>query len=65
MTTIKISDLTKQHLQMLKKKSRAHSYDEVLRKLTTKELGGPKSMFGSVKGIGPWTKADKTVSKYD
>lgn len=64
-TTIQVKDITKQRLDILKERLNASSYDEVINKVTEKEFGSVKSMFGSMKGIGPWTKADRERSKYE
>lgn len=62
-TTIQVSDLTKQRLGLLKEEFNVSSYDEVITQIL-KEKINVKTMFGSCKGIGPWTKGDRR-SKYD
>lgn len=63
-TTIQIDMITKQRLDLLKKKYNAASYNEVIKTLTATQSDARK-MFGSLKGLGPWTKADRGDSKYD
>jgi|GEM_PF-2849465 len=63
-TTIQIDTVTKQRLDILKKKYNSKSYNDVIRTLTSQQSEARK-MFGSLKGIGPWTKADRGDSKYD
>lgn len=64
-TTIQVKEITKQRLDILKQKYAAASYDEVIMRMTESKIDTAKSMFGSLKGIGPWTKADKSWSRYD
>jgi hypothetical protein len=64
-TTIQVREVTKQRLDLLKEKLGASSYDEVISRITSKELGVPKSMFGSMKGLGPWTKADRMRFRHE
>jgi hypothetical protein len=64
-TTIQVKDITKQRLDFLKEKLEASSYDEVINKVTEKEFGSARAMFGSLKGIGPWKKSDRARSKYE
>lgn len=64
-TTIQVKDLTKQRLEALKQRYKAASYDEVIVIATAKEFDTPKSMFGSLKGLKPWTKADRMRFKYE
>ncbi len=68
-TTIQVRDITRQRLETLKARYNAASYDEVITKITEQELdikdNQVKKMFGSLKGIGPWTKADRARSKYE
>lgn len=63
-TTIQIDMVSKQRLDILKKKYGAASYNDVIRTITAPQ-SETKKMFGSLKGIGPWTKADRGDSKYD
>ncbi|HIH23531.1 TPA: hypothetical protein HA251_00700 [Candidatus Woesearchaeota archaeon] len=63
-TTIQIDMVTKQRLDLLKKKYNVSSYNEVIKNLTGAQSDARK-MFGSLKGIGPWTKADRMRSKYE
>ena len=58
-TTIQVSDTTKQMLDMLKQQEQADSYDQVIKHLVKTHAKVPKSMFGSMKGMKPWTKADR------
>lgn len=64
-TTIQVKETTKQQLEMLKEKYGASSYDQVIAEITRKELNIPKSMFGKVKGLGPWTKTDRPRFKHE
>jgi len=65
MPSIRINDATKQRLQALKKVYGVRTYNEVILRVTEREFDTPKSMFGSLKGIRLWTKADRMTSKYD
>ncbi len=64
-TTIQLKDVTKQRLDILKEKYAAASYDEVVSRMTERELSTPKSMFGSLKGTKPFTKADRLRFRYE
>ena len=55
-TTIQVSTITKQLLDMMKERDKAASYDAVLRKLLDTHLKIPKSMLGSAPQLGGWNK---------
>ena len=58
MTTVQVSDMTRQKLEVLKKKEGLSTFDEVISKIADKELKIPKSMFGKAK-ITSWKKSDR------
>ena len=58
-TTVQVSVTTKQMLEMLKEDKKLKTFDQALQYLLDKELKIPKSMFGALKGLGKWTKADR------
>jgi hypothetical protein len=64
-TTIQVKEVTKQRLDVLKEKLGASSYDEVIMHITEEKQMTPRSMFGSMKGIGPFTKADRMRFRYE
>ena len=57
-TTIQVSNSTKQILELLKKKEKADSYDQVIQHLVQEHTHIKKSMFGTSKGTG-WKKEDR------
>ena len=57
-TTIQVSEKTRHLLELAKVKTGSKSLDETIQKLL-KRLPPPKSMFGSQKGIGPFTREDR------
>jgi hypothetical protein len=59
MKTIALKEKTFQILEELKKKEKAESYDELIKKLVI-EPCVPKSMFGALKGkIRPFTSKER------
>ena len=59
-TTIQVREENLRLLEMLKRATKARSYDEVLSRLLRKELGIPRSMFGAARGkLKPFTEADR------
>jgi len=59
-TTIQISQRTKQLLATLKKRSKARSYDHVLRQLLIEHLKVPHSLAGKFPRLR-WNKEDRTL----
>lgn len=57
-TTIQVSDATKQLLDILKKKEKARTQDELIQRLAKQRLTMPESMFGAAKGLA-WKKQDR------
>lgn len=58
MTTVQISDKTRQKLEILKEQERLKTLDEVISKIADKELKVQKSMFGKA-NVSPWKKSDR------
>jgi hypothetical protein len=59
-TTVKISDITRQKLELLKKSEGFETLDEIISSLVDKELKTPASMFGKAK-ISSWKKSDRLM----
>ncbi len=58
--TIQVKEETYRSLEKLKKKMKAKSFDEVIKKLILRELGLPEDMFGVDQGkISPFTEKDR------
>ena len=57
-TTVQVSESTKQLLERLKGEERASSYNEVIERLAKEHARVPESMFGSIKK-GRWKKEDR------
>lgn len=57
-TTIQVSDATKQLLELLKKKEKTPSYDQIIQILAKERAKVPSSMFGAIKGL-KWKKKDR------
>jgi hypothetical protein len=58
-TTVQISESTKQLLDSIKEEEEAETFDEVVNHLAHEHLKIPRSMHGSAKGLRPWTKEDR------
>lgn len=57
-TTIQVSGGTRQMLELLKKKEKAASYDQIIQHLVKSHTHTPTTMFGAVKGL-TWKKEDR------
>ena len=60
LTTVEASEKTLQMLNGLKKKLRAGSHDEVIRRLISERKNIPRSMFGSNPQLRPFSQEDET-----
>ncbi len=58
-TTVEVKKNTARVLEELKRRYKAKSIDETLRKLISKAENIPDSMFGAHPKIKPFTKADE------
>ena len=58
-STVRVSQTTKQMLDLLKKEGHAKTYDQLIQQLLEKHLMIPESMFGAFKGLKKWTRADR------
>ncbi|MBI4143961.1 hypothetical protein HY486_01810 [Candidatus Woesearchaeota archaeon] len=58
-TTIQVSETTRQQLEILKKKERAVSFDKIIGELLDKKLKIPKTMLGAIPQLTKFTKIDK------
>ncbi len=63
-TTIQISETTKQLLVMLKEKEHTDTYDELIRRLVHEHHPIPTSMFGSIPGW-KWNKKTDRAKTHD
>ena len=59
MKTIAVKESTFQILESLKKKENAGSFDELLVKISIKEAGIPKSMFGANKKLKSFSHKER------
>lgn len=57
-TTVQISDMTRQKLEMLKQEEGLRTLDEVISSMADERLKMPKTMFGKSK-VSPWKKSDR------
>ncbi len=64
MTTIHISNKTKQLLQEWKKKENAASYDEAIQKLAVTRTMVDKCLFGIAKGM-KWNKSTDRMQAHE
>jgi hypothetical protein len=58
-TTIQVKRKTLQLLNSLKKKVKAKSYDDLLRRLLLEKLGVPDSMFGANPKLSSFREEDE------
>jgi len=64
-TSIQVSERTRQVLDMLKTQQAASSYEIVIERLVSKELKTPASMLGKLPRVLHWTKKDKKGTSHD
>lgn len=59
-TTIQVTEMTRQRLELAKRKLGAKSLDETIQRMLDQQSPAPKSMFGSLKGkIKPFTRRER------
>ena len=56
---VRVSKTTKKMLDLLKEERHTKTYDQLIRQLLEKQSRVPESMFGAIKGLKKWTKADR------
>jgi hypothetical protein len=58
-TTVQVDEKTLQMLNVIKKETKAHSHDQVIKTLIIERNKIPCSMFGSNRKLKPFSKKDE------